>query len=142
MSKLTVVKEFPYNPIHSFKDGNPFTIAFVYPKDGRPFCLKGGANDVEKWLEKNMSDRNYLLHETWWRDKRSRSSIKIYLHRKEYQAYIFRDTVHLPLKDWPRETIMKQRGRKISVRKDGKTVFEKHVRRPPRCFPKELHPFC
>ena len=51
---LPVKKEFDYNPIRSFRDGNPYDVAFCYthPLYHRPFIVKGGFQEVRKYLTK------------------------------------------------------------------------------------------
>ena len=51
MNKLPVKQEFKYEIIGCHRDVNPYTMAFVYPQKGKPFIVKGGLNDVEKYLE-------------------------------------------------------------------------------------------
>ena len=45
--KLKIRKEFEYSPIGSFRNCNPYTIYWVYPKTGEPYIVKGGMNDVK-----------------------------------------------------------------------------------------------
>ena len=49
----------------------PFTICFVYPKDGKPFVLKGMAPDVDDYLSKIGLA---LYRSTYWQDGKSRGS--------------------------------------------------------------------
>lgn len=45
--RFRVEKEFEWTKVGSFEYRNPYTIAYIYPKDREPFIVKGGLNDVE-----------------------------------------------------------------------------------------------
>jgi len=51
---LPVKQEFEYNPIRSFSLGNAYDVAFCYPHPlyHRPFIVKGGHQDIKKYLKK------------------------------------------------------------------------------------------
>jgi hypothetical protein len=72
---LPVKKEFPYDAMGSFVDGNPYTISFVYPQSGEPFVLKGGCNDVRR--EYILINEPAIIHETYWFHGHSRLNVKL-----------------------------------------------------------------
>ena len=70
---MIVEKEFFYNPVNSWSKTNPYTMAFVYPKDGEPYIVKGGYIEVTGYLEKE--DRPAIVHYVLWHHKLHRSII-------------------------------------------------------------------
>lgn len=74
MNKLPVLVDFDYDKIGSFREGNPFEIAFCYtsPKYYRleSFIIKGGANDVRRQLEAMRIPM--VVFRTFWRHGRHR----------------------------------------------------------------------
>lgn len=76
--KLPVKKEFDYNPIGSYRDVNPYDVAFCYPHPlyHRPFIVKGGHNDINKYLKKlNIP---MVVHHTFYKGTRHRRIIELY----------------------------------------------------------------
>ena len=61
---------FPYDRVGSYRNGNPFVIAFCYCKNGEKFVVKGGHSVVDPYLQ------NYpvpmIVHRTIWNNKHSR----------------------------------------------------------------------
>ena len=49
---LPVKKEFEYNPVRSFREGNPYAMVFCYPHPlyHKPFIVKGGYKDCNLYL--------------------------------------------------------------------------------------------
>jgi hypothetical protein len=168
--KLTMVKEFPYNKIGSYRLGNPFTIAFVYPRKGNGVIVKGGYNDVKSYIKKeypvslvyfNMYGRTNGFHNTAkcrtiirvfgvpermnsWGRMRDNYCISIKKSRPSYRA------IENIEDEWMSRKAVK--GHRCLVRvyesfinqggaSDEKLVFEKELRRLPRCWMKELNPF-
>ena len=72
---MEIRKEFNYNPIGSWNKINPYTMAFVYPKDETPYMIKGGYEDVETYL-KNI-EIPAIVHYTLWHHKTTRRIIKL-----------------------------------------------------------------
>lgn len=72
MLKLQVRKEFPYNKIGSFRKVNPFCLAFVYPESSKddPFIIKGGLNDIEKFLSEYPFP--FIAYYSLWYHKKQR----------------------------------------------------------------------
>jgi len=77
MIQLPVVADFPYDRIHSWRDGNPFCIAFCYasprythnqhPRHGHSnFIIKGGVGDVDLEIKKRHIPM-LIFRTLWWR---------------------------------------------------------------------------
>jgi hypothetical protein len=64
MKRIPTFKQFPYNRIHSFRDINPYTIVYFYPKYGIPFVVKGGYNDCKRFI--GVHKIPTVLHLTYW----------------------------------------------------------------------------
>ena len=80
---LPVKKEFDYNPIGSYRDVNPYDIAFCYPHPlyHRPFIVKGGNRDVTEYLRKlNIP---MVVHHTFFKGARHRRIVELYGVDKE-----------------------------------------------------------
>jgi hypothetical protein len=75
MKRIPTLKQFPYNRIHSFRDCNPYTIVYVYPNVGKPFVVKGGANDCANFFENYKTPA--ILHLTYWHHGYHRTFYKI-----------------------------------------------------------------
>lgn len=76
--KLPVKKEFDYNPIGSYRDVNPYDIAFCYPHPlyHRPFIVKGGVKYTRKYLRKlNIP---MVVHHTFYQRGRHRRLVQLY----------------------------------------------------------------
>lgn len=81
--KLPVRKEFDYSPIGSFRNVNPYDIAFCYPHPlyHRPFIVKGGNRDVTEYLKKlNIP---MVVHHTFYKGTRHRRIVELYGVDKE-----------------------------------------------------------
>lgn len=64
-----VRKEFDYNVVGSYRRADPFTIMTVFPHDGAPFVLKGGANDIENWIK--SWKKPCMVRYSYWKHGRS-----------------------------------------------------------------------
>jgi len=135
-TELPVKKEFDYNIIGSWKNGNPFTIFYVYPKDDAPFIIKGGANDVKKWMDKYNTPCIYYyayfhkgVHRGGWCSNIKNvtdGDVNLYFSN-EYKPRTTRDYGEY------------RTGKiKIEVYKNNERIFIKKVRRIPRSWIKEL----
>jgi len=167
MSRLAVKKEFSWNKIGSWKNGDPYTITFVYPKNNKPFALKGGANDVEGWLEDNMANVSYVAHHTWFCSTKPkkfwprtymplhRRRIRVNLVSDKYIADISKEAKRVEIGEGPHFGCMRYKylrdGYSLTVLKKDESkwrnrgeeiIGEKKFKRVPRCFPKELEEFC
>lgn len=71
---MAIAGEYGYNPIGSFRMGNPYTIAFCYCDktfySSNEFVLKGGVIDVDKKILKLGFPM--LVFKTYWCHGRSR----------------------------------------------------------------------
>lgn len=88
MNKLPVLAEFDYNKIGSFRNGNPYTIAYCYTSEKYhrfpAFIIKGGAKDVDhhiKYLGFPM-----VVWKTFWRFSRSRNLTPSFENFKDWSA--------------------------------------------------------
>lgn len=74
--ELKVLAEFSYNPIGSYRLGNPYTIAYCYtnpiykPAVDGEFIVKGGNIHVEEYIKKLHIP--LLVFRTFWRYKMTR----------------------------------------------------------------------
>lgn len=89
MKRIPTFKQFSYNRINSFRNCNPYTIIFFYPKDDTPFVVKGGWNDCNKFIKKYKIPS--ILHITYWYHGEHRNlynvintKIKCYIYRNKY----------------------------------------------------------
>ena len=132
--------EFPY------VGRDIYVFAFVYPAVGKPFMLKGGCNKLDEYLKDKMKC-SYIVHCSRNRMGHSWHTVSINNLKDGFRAYCFDHTKKLTyisksVYDNGEEFILSRRnGKEIFVSEKGKRVFEKKVRKMPRCFPKELLPF-
>lgn len=106
-----------YTIIGSYRNGNPYSIYFIYPKDESPFIIKGGANDLEKWIERYKTPA--IVHITYWKHGFSRRVIQIINVDRNIYTY-------------------KKKGKWL-VSLNGEVI--KTIKRIPRKWMKELNPF-
>ena len=99
---LPVKKVFEYNPIRSFSLGNAYDVAFCYPHPlyHRPFMVKGGHQDIRKYL-KRLNIPMIAHHTLYYKGNHRRIfglygiDKNIYIHRritkriakKKYELY-------------------------------------------------------
>jgi hypothetical protein len=128
-----------YNPIGSFKRGDPFTITFVYPSNSKPFILKGGHKDIERWLL--TYGEPCIIHNTYWHRAKSRSSITV----KNFKVPILIAEQSWYSELWKKENISKRKKWAFIV---DKSHFFAHtpkvvvaMKRLPRKWIKELNPY-
>ena len=154
---LEVKAEIPWEKVRSFTDGNPWCIAFVYPRKGKAFVVKGGINQVQEWVSASGIKRA-LVHYTMFghnpnghggTDKTNRSNIHVYTGSPTVKAFVHRIGIdRLTDKKPPKN----RRWQLTVFTTDGKPhrpfsgegstlVLDKRLRRPPRCWPKELDQF-
>jgi hypothetical protein len=125
--------EFRWSKIGSYTNGNPFTIAFCYPSDGKPFVLKGGINIIEPILKGTKVP--LVVHQTYWKDGHCRSIVTTYGFPMGTYIHFWKNQHKTkPNRFNPR------RFAKIIVSKKGHTT-EYNMRRFPRCFPDQLRKF-
>lgn len=130
---LRIQKEFPYDRINSFRNGNPYIIKFIYPSEGKPFIVKGGSRDVDKYINENVSVPA-IINVTWWHHGK---------HRSMWRGHLINISVRKPVlcpdKNWK----YSQFGYEIMAAKSNTFKYEliKKVRKMPRCWLKELNGF-
>jgi hypothetical protein len=155
---LEVKHEFPWTPVRSFTDGNPWTIAFVYPRKSAGFVVKGGMNKVKEWI-KGSGIKRALVHYTMFGhvpnvrgevEKDHRSVIHVFTGSDMVKAFVSRiGTDRATGKKPPKNrrwqllvfTTDGKPRRPFSGDGPSKMVLDKRLRRPPRCWPKELDQF-
>lgn len=148
--KIKVKKEIDYEPKNSYRLGNPYTIAFVYPKDGEPYILKGGARDVNSEISKET--RPSIIHETFFKDGESRNVDSIKNLGSKYRAYFsllsyphendggydsnFKKRILKKVRNVKRRTLIV-----YETSDSANVVFTKTLRHIPRKWMKELNQF-
>ncbi len=77
MEKLPVLADFDYDKIFSFRDGNPFEIAFCYTSKRyhrfEAFVIKGGSKDVDHYIK--QLNFPMVVFKTFWRHGRARKFV-------------------------------------------------------------------
>lgn len=145
--KLPVKKEFDYSIIGSYRNVNPFTIAFVYPKNSKAYIVKGGLNDVKRYLEADKEPSIRFF--TMFHKKKSRTNVKIhglnesfsvgFLGPKYPSENIRHDDFHNPYVEKNVRNIMRH---ELYVGyRSGKTIYKKRLRKIPRKWMEELNEF-
>jgi len=86
--KLAVYKEFPYSRVGSWAFANPYAIAYCYPKDRKPFIVKGGLKDVYPYLA--GLDFPMVVHNSLWRQGKSRSFAYLHGVKELHLGYNFK----------------------------------------------------
>jgi len=143
LKTLKIAKEFPYNKIGSYEAANPFTIAFVYPQSGEACVVKGGLNDVKKYIDANypIAIINYtFFHKGTHRGYYSFNGEKNGCHitfKKSAPSYRRQEGTfgYIPAKQGHRCQVI------VTCYKSEGTGFKKELRRLPRCWMKELNPY-
>jgi hypothetical protein len=130
--KIDIKAEFKYNPIGSWKRGDPFTIAFIYPSKSKPFILKGGVNDIEKWLKGFKEPA--IIHRSYWKRGKSRKSVEVV--NTLASVFIIDRTWYTEL--WEQKNIDPKKKWAFIVDKNNVIVAMKRV---PRKWIKELNPY-
>jgi hypothetical protein len=148
-TRLHVAKEFPYNIIGSFRDANPFVIAFVYPRNDKPCVVKGGCNDVEEYIKVNYPIA--FVYETMWKEGKSRTNYLVVGCKKSLVIHLVSPRTAMFIAKHSYEnnrhydkpirwhlTVFERKGMYLS---SGKPLFEKYMKKPPRSWIKELDPY-
>ena len=129
---MKVRKEFDYDIRKSFRNANPFTIAFCYPYPlyDTNFIVKGGLNDVEKFIKKQNTP--IIVHYSMWRHGRSRNIIRFENFNKKYAFHFIR-------KEYPKGKmqLIKIEG---NLRRSNREVLAT-FKRIPRKWLRELNPY-
>lgn len=132
--------EFPY------VGRDIYVFAFVYPAFGKPFMLKGGCDKLDEYLKDKMKC-SYVVHYSRNRMGHSWHTVSIKNLKDGLRAYCFDHSKRLTYTstsiydNGEKFTLSQRNGKEIFVTEKGERVFEKKVRKMPRCFPKELLPF-
>ena len=145
---LKIAKEFPYNKLGSYREANPFTIAFVYPQSGEACVVKGGLNDVQKYVEANypIAIINYQFfhkgkHRGYYRFNGEKDGCHISFKKSapSYRQQEYNGGFGYSAKQGHRCQVTVTCYEK-GCKKEGKG-FKKELRRLPRCWMKELDPY-
>ncbi len=126
MKKLKVALDLPYTKIGSFRNRDPYTIAFVYHPAGHGVVLKGGLNMIEVELKSKKTPA--LVNMTFWYHGRHRSYWTLKNVPDVHLSFTF-------IKD-----NIKKYGRPYVIL-DNKGNVIKKLRRVPRCWIKELNKY-
>lgn len=155
---LKVKHEIPWTPVRSFTDENPWCIAFVYPRKSAGFVVKGGINQIEEWI-KGSGIKRVLIHYTMFGhglngrgevEKTHRSTISVFTGSDTVKAFVSRVGIDRTTNKKPPKnrrwqllvfTTDGKPRRPFSGDGSSKLVLDKRLRRPPRCWPKELDQF-
>jgi len=147
--KLKVRKEFEYNQIGSFRNVNPYTIFWVYPKTGEAYIVKGGLNDVESFVDSHQRVPA-IIHYQYFRHGSSRggfkftgnilSNIKINISQFNHYGKSDRAREKCSIRVYKVQPLHFSYERNSYSSKE--LIFEKIVKRIPRGWIKELNPYC
>lgn len=82
---LPVREDFAYSPRGSYRNFNPYDVAFCYPHPlyDRPFILKGGHQDIRKYLKK--MNIPMIVHHTFYKKGNRRIVYEFYCVEKGIQ---------------------------------------------------------
>ena len=120
--KIEIRKEFEYNPIGSYSGfhPNPYTILFCYPKNEKPFIVKGGLIDCENEIDEIKTP--IIIHATYFHKGKTRRNI-------EFKNFKFSVYCHKPFEN----------GYELKYfDKTGNLFIIKEIKRMPRKWIKEL----
>jgi len=126
------VTDFSWEPEGSWREGNPFTIAFCYPAEGNPYILKGGSRIITNVMEKTKVPT--IVYMSYWHNGNSRYMPMVFGFPKTVAIYFWRNAHKGSKRDGTR------RYAQIIVRTN-KTEKKYKMRRFPRCFPEQLREF-
>jgi hypothetical protein len=128
------VTEFTWDPAGSWRNGNPFTLAFCYPAEGSPYVLKGGSRTISNVMSKVTIPT--VVHMTYWHKGKSRYMPMTFGFPSNVSIYFWRNAHKGSKRNGPR------RYAEIVVRTN-KSLSEKKfkMRRFPRCFPEQLREY-
>jgi hypothetical protein len=137
---LKIAKEFPYNKLGSYREANPFTIAFVYPQSGEACVVKGGLNDVKKYIDANYPIA--IINYTFFAKGINRGYYRVNGEKKGYHISFKKSRPSYRKEEGMWGHPAKQGHRcMVIIFGMGGNCFEKEVRRLPRCWMKELNPY-
>lgn len=124
--------EFEWNKIGSWANGNPFTIAFCYPSEGKPFVLKGGYITIKDIVKKSKIP--VVTHLTYWHHGESRYIVECFGFPKSVMIHFWKSS-HKTIPNHKRRYI------RLTIAKRGKQDKVYRLRRIPRCFPEQLREY-
>ena len=106
-----------WNRIGSWTRTDPYAHKFVYTFHGKKLLYKGGANDVDSALAKNITEP-YVAHSAYFHKGNTRGSVSVENLPSGVKAYMHNN--------------------QITVYIDGELIVSKTVKRFPRKFPTEI----
>jgi len=127
--KLEILKEFEWNKIGSYSNMNPFTIVFCYPMNGKHYVVKGGANDVQKYLKQIKIPT--FTNTTFWKHGESRN-------HWEFEG---EGTANLRVSHLYQYRYSKPKGWKIYTWNKNEELLIATYRTLPQKFPKKVKQF-
>jgi hypothetical protein len=126
MERFEVKFDWPYTRIGSWTNGNPYTIAFCYPIESKPYVLKGGCNNINKYLDSLKEPT--LVNKTFWHQGKTR-----------YASYRFFGIKNVYVDEsYVKEHSRKRNGWSIGIYEKKGKIEICHLRRVPKAFPREL----
>jgi hypothetical protein len=145
--ELEVKADFQYDPVGCYRKFNPYTICFVYPKLEDPYIVKGGLNDVKKWLKENQKTPAVAHINYFYRGKARnvfrtfgiRDNVKVFITGLKYpneNTVSYDDNFNMVINKNVKNTLRHE----IIILSIEKT-FVKRVRKIPRKWIKELDPY-
>ena len=120
---------------------NPFCIAFIYPRRQRAYAVTGGTKQVRRWIKENTHRAVAYFVVCKGDGKRSYFTVVRTDKDREYTFSITRR------RHSARDAKKHQKWTMQVFKKDkpggiyGSIVFQKHLKHPPRRWPKEFDPF-
>ena len=165
MKDIPTKREFEWSPQNSMKKFDPYTVVFVYPRGDKPFRIKGGLHDVENWLEFYENESSFFYHKVFYGEnpnkinfsrRRLRSNVNPpNAFHKYYGGHIMSERYRVFVSVQSLKTIKGKKSRQhvrvqVFDKKGGFLIGKSSgddriyfsCRRPPRCFPKQLLPYC
>jgi len=113
---------FKWNKIGSWRDRDPFTIYFVYPAFDKPFVVKGGSRELERWKKQSCWYPCFIRYTYWYRGK-SRG------------GWFFHNCGRFYLSDWWQDNLKKY-GKPYVIYENNKIIAK--LRKVPNAFPKAV----
>jgi len=129
-----------WDKTRSYKEGNPWTLMFIYPMNGEPYLIKGGMIECKEWLVEHEKGPHVNFITLWHRGKARQMNPHIENLPGCMRAYCTTMRKEgIPDQGYNHpygKVIVVFRGTTIS----GSTtrVLHKEVKQFPRCFPKEI----
>jgi hypothetical protein len=137
MVKKPVEETFPYNKIGSWCNGDPFAIAFIYPKSKEKalHVFKGSWKTILQKIVEEYKLRPCLVYGYFYCRGQRRMVARVLYDEvnSNYSIYLSKSAIR-----GHKLGFYKKHWQLSIFRKGAEQVFEKRFRRPPRNWLKEL----